>query len=86
MASREGFDLFNRRCWPSIWRRIVRRDLAWLNRYVWRDTFGRFACMAVGHRLATGRAHDSGNGYWPCFRCNKFVRSDTASTPGEERT
>lgn len=67
--AREGYDLFNK--WG---RRHFIRDLkaGRFNSYVWRDTFGRFACRVLGHDV-----YDSNPGGTPepaCKRCCKFLR------------
>ena len=68
-AAREGFDLFHKFGRRNFWRDL---KLGRINNHVWRDTFGRFTCMVLGHK----RYDSNAGGYpeeWACRRCCKFL-------------
>jgi hypothetical protein len=66
MASRQGFDLFNKYGRRAFFSRnkTYRR---W--HYVWRDTFGRFPCFFLGHDT-----YETDEGLIACKRCGHYVK------------
>jgi len=65
MPSRIGYDLTRLIGWTNL------REQGWkyARYYVWRDTFGKFVCLFLGHNT-----YETENGL-ACRRCCKYIKS-----------